>query len=103
MYCRHFFAAQSDVPLDIQEVDKSVAVVSYTPPDAEVSQLSLCPRCTHTCLCKPTSSVPVDAVCVHVYTCTLHVYWGEVTICCVACCSRSCFQLFKGVLVYVRN
>ena len=31
------FAAQSNVPLDIQEVDKSVAVVSYTPPDVEVS------------------------------------------------------------------
>ena len=28
---------QSNVPLDIQEVDKSVAVVSYTPPDIAVS------------------------------------------------------------------
>ena len=27
---------QSDVPLDIQEIDKSSAVVSYTPPSTEV-------------------------------------------------------------------
>ena len=27
---------QSNVPLDVQEVDKSSAVVSYTPPETEV-------------------------------------------------------------------
>ena len=85
VYCRHFFAAQSDVPLDIQEVDKSVAVVSYTPPDAEVSQLSLWPRCTHTCLCGPTSSVPVDAVyvctCVHMYTHCMCTGGGDHLLC----------------------
>ena len=27
---------QSNVPLDVQDVDKSSAVVSYTPPDTEV-------------------------------------------------------------------
>ena len=56
MHCCPIFAAQSDVPLDIQEVDKSVAVVSYTPPDAEVSQLSVAQMhkhiyCTHAHAC----------------------------------------------------
>lgn len=33
LYCH---GRQSDVPLDIQEIDKSSAVVSYTPPSTEV-------------------------------------------------------------------
>ena len=31
---------QCDVPVDLQEVDKSMAAVSYTPPDPEVLSLS---------------------------------------------------------------
>ena len=43
---------QSNVPLDVQDVDKSSAVVSYTPPDTEVH----CHDCCHlvcglTCMC----------------------------------------------------
>lgn len=33
--------SQSNVPLDLQEIDKSSAVVSYTPPDPEVCSTSL--------------------------------------------------------------
>ena len=38
MYIAHdnAFQPQSNVPLDIQEIDKSSAVVSYTPPNPEV-------------------------------------------------------------------
>ena len=36
-----FMTFQSDVPLDLQEVDKSSAVVSYTPPDTEVTTPTL--------------------------------------------------------------
>ena len=32
---------QCDVPVDLQEVDKSMAAVSYTPPDPEVTTLPL--------------------------------------------------------------
>lgn len=67
MYCHPFFAAQSDVPLDIQEVDKSVAVVSYTPPDEEVSQLSVWPRCTNTLY-------------VYMCVCMLRMYTGSVAV-----------------------
>ena len=58
---------QSNVPLDLQEVDKSSAVVSYTPPDPEVCSTSLnlllflyflsfslsycLPTCVYTCTC----------------------------------------------------
>lgn len=54
------FAAQSNVPLDIQEVDKSVAVVSYTPPDVEVSQLSVLPIWVHTCTFVCVCATPVN-------------------------------------------
>ena len=59
---------------------------------------------THVCVGPPVVYLLMQCTYVHVYTCThTACVLGEVTICCVACCSRSCFQLFKGMLVYVRN
>ena len=38
--CVIILFSQSNVPLDLQEVDKSSAVVSYTPPDTDVSNFN---------------------------------------------------------------
>ena len=73
--CLLFLVAQSNVPLDIQEVDKSVAIVSYTPPDVEVSQLPVL----------PTHDILAYVHFVVYFTVYLHMYVQYVS-------RRKCFQ-----------
>ena len=59
---------QSNVPLDVQDIDKSSAVVSYTPPDTEVG-ITHCPCTLSMCtLSMCTLQLLVHEVCMHLYS-----------------------------------
>ena len=83
---------QSNVPLDVQDIDKSSAVVSYTPPDTEVGT-------TH-CLCTLSVCTLQLIIIVHELCMRLYSFHHNRRMCvCVRACAYVCVCT-HGVFVY---